>query len=695
MDEPKIPSKQTRNIGRYSPLLIAAAVLAVALVSYLFGRRATNQSAPIATTEAPAETGSDAEKTAAESAGAKEIRFTPESERLAGIAVAPAKLASLATGIPFNGQIALNPNGVVRVASVVPGRVTRLAVSQGDTVRAGEVVAVVESRSIGEAQAAYQQARARFANARSNLDVVLKQARAGVFSRAPVEVARKAQVEAASDVRTQETAVRQTRTALDNALRLALMGSFASPALEAARGQANAATESVRTAQAALTNAQASVEAAQSELRRRRELSAAGAYQSRPVEEARRALVAAQSARAQAQSEVATTRANLSRAKSLAAEGLVSQRDLEAAQQAYDTATSRLETTQADEAAAQQELQRQQKVASTDVAGAAEVQAAQSTLATAQADVRTRNAEVERARQGVRLAQVALSRERAVFGQNIANRREVSTAQSALENAQTALIKARQSLALSNATLEREGRIYRQNLNNIAPVQTARAGLVQAQADLNAAQSTLSLLKSAPGDSVAVPIRAPISGIVQERNVALGELVQADAPLMTIANLRTLALEAALYEKDIARVRYGSIVSVTVEALPGRTFSGRISFLGSQLDAQTRTLMVRALIENPGQITPGMSARGQIQTGSGALAVSVPADAVQTMNGEPVVFVPADKAGEFTARPVQTGETSNGQTAIASGLKPGEKIVVKGAFMVKSQAMKGALGDED
>jgi len=627
-------------------------------------------------------------KTAApETIAPGEVALPPQTAELLQIKTQPVQVGQLATGITFSGQITPNPNGTVRVASIVPGRVTRLAVAQGDRVQQGQVVAVVESRAIGEAQSAYQQALARFSNAQTNLSVVQQQARAGVFSRAPLDVARRAQAEAEGSVREQQAAVAQAQVALDNAMRLARVGGFANPALEAARRQAAEANESLRTAQAALTNARAATASAQSEMARRRQLAASGSYQSRPVEEARRALVAAQSARAAAQSEVATTRANLSRAKSLAAEGLVSQRDLEAAQQAYDTATARLETAQADEATAQQELSRQQQLASTNVAGTAEVQAAQSTLAGAQADVRTRSAEVERARTGLGLANGALSRERAIFGQNIANRREIGIASAGLQAAQAGLYKANRVLVTANSGLDREQLIFRRNLNNTAQVQQARAGYVQAQADLRAAQSTLALLKSSPGGSVAVAVRAPMSGVVQTRDVAVGELIQADAPILTIVNLQTVALEAALFEADFARVRIGSKVSVTTDAAPNRSFSGRISFLGSQVDPQTRTVTARALIDNPGNLRPGMFARGQIQTGVGKSSITVPASAVLDDGAAKVVFVP--KGSKYERREVALGNESNGRVEVKSGLKQGEEVVTEGAAALRAQAAKG------
>ena len=616
-----------------------------------------------------------------------EVALPPATAQLLQLKTQPVTMAQLATGITFSGQVAASPNGTVRVASIVPGRVTRLNVAQGDRVQQGQVLAVVESRAVGEAQSAYQQALSRYSTAQSNLNVVQQQARAGVFSRAPLEVAQKAQAEAAGDVRTQQAGVQQAQVALDNATRLARVGGFASPALEAAKNNQSQAREALKTSQAAATNAQASTQAAQAELARRQQQAKAGLYVSRPTQEAQRALVAAQSALAAAQSEVATTRANLSRAKSLSAEGLVSQRDLEAAQQAFDTATARLETAQADVKSAQQELDRQQQLASTNVAGVAEVQQAQAALATAQADVRTREAEAQRARAQLQVADVALSRERAIFGQNIANRREIEGARANLQAAQAGRYKAQRALEVSSATLKREQNIFKQNLNNTSQVQAARAGATQAQADLRAARSTLSLLKSAPGGSVSVPVRAPMGGVVQSRDVAVGELVGADAPLITIVNLQSVALEANLFEADFARVRIGSPVTITTDAIPDRRFSGRITFLGSQVDPQTRTVTARALIDNPGGLRPGMFARGQIQTGVGSTSITVPESAVLEDGAAKIVFVP--KGSNYERREVVVGNSNGGRVEIKSGLKAGDTVVSEGAAALRAQAAKG------
>ena len=617
-----------------------------------------------------------------------EVELPASTARLLDIQTAPVKVAQLATGIAFNGQIAPTQGASVRVSSLVPGRITRLSVKQGDRVKQGQIVAIVESRAIGEAQSAFGQAQARLVNAKSNLKVIQAQAKAGVFSRAPLEAARRAQAEAAGDARQQQAALQSARVALDTATRTARVGGYANPALEAARAQSAGATEALKTAQAALSNANSSVKSARAELKRRQQLARSGAYVSRPVQEAQRSLVAAQSARAAAQSEVSTTRANLSRAQALIGEGLVSGRELEAAQQAFDTATARLQTAQADEKTAQQELARQQQISASNVNGNAEVAAAQSALAQAQADAATRRAEVARAQSGVRLAGAALQRESKIYNAGIANRSQLGNARAGVQSAQAGLYKAQRALEVANSTLQRERKIADAGLNNTAQLQAARANLVSAQADADAARNALKLLQSSPGSSVDVPVRAPIAGVVQSRDVALGELVQADAPLMTVVNLDSVALEAALFEADAARVNIGDPVTISSDAAPGRQFEGRISYIGSQVDPQTRALTARATIDNPGSLRPGVFVRGQIQTGVGTPSLTVPADAVLEDGAAKIVFVV--KGDRYERREVVTGNTSGGRTAIKSGIGQSDVVVTQGAAALRAQAARGS-----
>ncbi len=616
-----------------------------------------------------------------------QVQLPSETAALLDIKTAPATVTTVTGGIAFNGQIAPAPDAVVRVASVVPGRVVRLSVRQGDNVRQGQIVAVVESRAIGEAQSAYRQALARLQNARAQQAVTQQQVKAGVYSRAPLDVARRAIVEANGEVRVRESELRKARAAQENTLRFARAGSYASPAYEEARRQAALAHEAVDDAELTLANAQTSVEAGEAELKRRRELSQAGAYNSKPLEEARRALTTARAEIAAAQSQLATAQAQLSRSQILVKEGLVAKRDVETAQTAVQSAESRLKTAQADETAAQAEVERQQKLAATNVAGNAEIQAAQTALQTARNQVRTATEEVKHKKESEQLAESVLAREKRVLDQNLANLREISTARSAVESAGAELTKARGAQRVAQDLLAREALLYQRRINDTGPLQSARAAAIAAQADVDATRSTLALFKSAPDGSVSVPIRAPLSGVVQSREAAPGELVQADAPLLTIVNLSRVAIEAALFESDLPRVVPGALVRVTIPSLPNRTFSGRLSVVGSEVNPQSRTVIARAILDNTGALRPGMFARGVIETGQGKLALTVPAGAIVDDGAAKIVFI--KRGARYERRAVRLGASSNNRVAILEGVKQGEQVVTQGGASLRAQAARG------
>jgi cobalt-zinc-cadmium efflux system membrane fusion protein len=667
---------------RWIPVGIAAVAIAGLLVGFGAWR---GRSVP------PEET--DHTEVAEESAP-QVIQFDAESARLAGIKLIEAKREQLATSIAFNGQIAAAPNAVAQIGSLVPGRVTQLLVSEGDAVKAGQTLAIIESRAIGEAQSAHTQAVAGYENAKTHLSVVRKQAQAGVFSREPVEAARKANAEAIENERKSESAVRQARVDLENAQRQIKAGAFASPALEVAKSARNSARQASAAARADYNRSQNQLEAARAELSRRQQLAAAGSYGQKPVVEARRAYSTAQAQLGAARSELTTARANQQRSKVLLKEGLISQREAENAQLAFEQAQSRLEVAESEVTATRQNWEREQKITATNVAGTAEINAAKSQLADAEAATQTRRAEMQRAQESLQLTETALQREQVIYAQSIANRRELSTARTNLEQAQAALAKARQQKVLSSAALDRELRISKENLNNISQLQSAEAEFRAAQANLKSARTTLSLLKSQPGGKASIPIRAPISGVVNERKVTMGQLVTAEEKLMQIVNLDEVAMEAAIYEKDISRIRIGAPVVIRVDALQNHVFTGKITFLGSELDPETRTLTARALIGNSGALRPGMFARGEISTATGRSAITVPANAVQTLENKKMLFVATGTTNAFAPREVQTGAQAKGFIEIKSGLQPGEKIVNEGAFVVKSQAMKGELAED-
>jgi cobalt-zinc-cadmium efflux system membrane fusion protein len=192
---------------------------------------------------------------------------------------------------------------------------------------------------------------------------------------------------------------------------------------------------------------------------------------------------------------------------------------------------------------------------------------------------------------------------------------------------------------------------------------------------------------------------APFDGRVIERKVTPGSLVEALQPLLTIADLSSVWVFLQAHDKDLQSLKEGLPVVIRAEAYPQDAFAGRIDFLGSVVDAATRSVKVRATVRNPGEkLRPGMFVKAQVEIprrqSETREVVAVPASAVQTLEGRPVVFV-LTEPGVFARRRVEPGPTFDGLTEILGGLKEGEEIVTEGSFVLKSEFAKAMLKDED
>jgi cobalt-zinc-cadmium efflux system membrane fusion protein len=188
-------------------------------------------------------------------------------------------------------------------------------------------------------------------------------------------------------------------------------------------------------------------------------------------------------------------------------------------------------------------------------------------------------------------------------------------------------------------------------------------------------------------------LRSPFDGVVIKSDVAEGEVVGPERELFTVADLTTVWVQADVYEKDIASIRQGQDVKVLLDAYPGETFKGKITYISDFLDSKTRTTKVRCEVGNrDGRLKLEMFATIQIPGRMSREAVMVPATAVQDMNGRSVVFVKISET-QFQKRAVQPGVRGNGWIEITSGLKPGEQVVTEGGFLLKSELKKKEFGE--
>lgn len=230
-------------------------------------------------------------------------------------------------------------------------------------------------------------------------------------------------------------------------------------------------------------------------------------------------------------------------------------------------------------------------------------------------------------------------------------------------------------------------------------VQEAEADVAAAEAALRAAGATLQALgagRRGGSDPSRLPLTAPIGGTVIERNVALGQMIDPEHVAFRIGDLRSLWLVAHAFERDAMRVSLGAPARVTLAAFPGQVLTGRVTYVGRQVDPASRTIPVRVELANPQQLLrPGMSANAWLQVSSaGENVVTVPVAALQRVRDQWVVFIPKGPR-TFEIRNVGRGRDLQGEVEVLTGLKPGESVIVNGAFLLKAEAEKAEGGGEE
>jgi cobalt-zinc-cadmium efflux system membrane fusion protein len=278
-------------------------------------------------------------------------------------------------------------------------------------------------------------------------------------------------------------------------------------------------------------------------------------------------------------------------------------------------------------------------------------------------------------------------------GQPLAELQSVELGQA---RAQRTAAQARAGLA--RQTVERKRGLAEERIVSRGELQRAEADAAEAEADLRAAEAAVDALgvgRSGAGGQSGFALLAPLSGTVLERTAVQGQTADPSRALFRIGDLSRLWLIVQAPERDAVRVRTGSPVEITLAALPEQKLKGQIEWVGREVDAHSRTVPVRILLPNDdGRLKPGMFATAWIGTGGeGEKVVAVPATALQRMDNQWVVFLPSGE-GRFEVRPVQRGRDLGDEVAVISGLKPGERVVVEGAFVLRAEAEKNEGGGE-
>ncbi|GLU43691.1 efflux RND transporter periplasmic adaptor subunit [Allomuricauda sp. NBRC 101325] len=186
------------------------------------------------------------------------------------------------------------------------------------------------------------------------------------------------------------------------------------------------------------------------------------------------------------------------------------------------------------------------------------------------------------------------------------------------------------------------------------------------------------------------PVYANVSGVVSEIMVEEGDYIKTGSPLVKVANLNSVWAIFDAYENQLSLFKEGQTLNVKTNSYPNETFTAKVSFVAPVLNKQTRTLEVRAELDNKkGMLKPGMFVQAEVQVANNrdGEVLTIPESAVLWTGKRSLVYVqPSPNTSTFEMREVELGNLMNGSYVVNSGLQSGEMIVAKGTFTVDAAA---------
>ena len=277
-----------------------------------------------------------------------------------------------------------------------------------------------------------------------------------------------------------------------------------------------------------------------------------------------------------------------------------------------------------------------------------------------------------RSRQGVMLRPEVSGRVAAIGfgdGQRVRRGQLLVQLDDTLQQAQLKQAQAQASIARTN--LQRNRELVAENFVSQSAVDQSAAALEVAEAQVALSKAQLERMR----------IVAPFDGVAGIRSINLGDYVKDGADLVNIEDLSQVLVDFRLPERFVARARTGQVVEVSLDALPGQRFSGRIDALDSVIDANGRSLLVRARLDNPGGVLKsGLFARTRIVFSTRENALLVPEEALVPQGGKQYLFKVVDGAGGKVANRIEAriGARLPGKVEILEGLTAGDLVVTAG-----------------
>lgn len=244
---------------------------------------------------------------------------------------------------------------------------------------------------------------------------------------------------------------------------------------------------------------------------------------------------------------------------------------------------------------------------------------------------------------------------------------------------------------LGKINFERENKLFEQGISAKKELDAAKAYLSSIEAKLNAAKSNLRILTDQATDleQGTFTIKSKKPGTIVERNITLGQIVNSNQILFRAIDLSNVLASADIYEKDHNKIKMGQTTYVTLDGIPNKVFEGKITYVGSVINKETRTLPVKVFLHNnQGLLKPGAFIQLLIHTGEKKKSIIIPHTALVEIDkegteGKHKHLVYVKRGNAFSPRNIEVEMHDSNNVEVISGLIAGEIIVTQGAYQLQ------------
>lgn len=271
-----------------------------------------------------------------------------------------------------------------------------------------------------------------------------------------------------------------------------------------------------------------------------------------------------------------------------------------------------------------------------------------------------------------------------------------------LADAKAAYLASLKRIEIAEASLKREETLFKKRISPELDYLEAKKAFDEASIELKSAEQKLHTFNLSDESVARLPsqpdisytryeMKAPFTGVIIEKHIALGELLKDDKDAYVIADLSTVWVNIQVYQKDMLSVQEGQRVVISAgRAVPDAT--GKISFIEPVAGAETRTALAHAVLPNPkGLLRPGLFVVAKIAVDEVSVPVLIQKSALLSDGGKAEIFVQTEEG--FKPEVITLGKSNDTHAEVTGGLEPGQKYVSRGGFTLKAQMSKGAFGD--